>query len=174
MALKTLLLMAQRLGMTGRGVRLEPPALPDCAPAVLHWDMDHFVVLKEVRGGHAHDPAMGVRRCDLGELGRRFTGIVSSDADRGVQRKKSAAWDWASCAAIAGFWTAMTRALSFCGSLQLAVDEGVGVALGALTALAIGFGSSGVTSARSCRALGRRGQSPISSPKDWSPAWSTG
>jgi ATP-binding cassette subfamily B protein RaxB len=63
--MKTLLLMAQRLGMSGRGVRLEPEGLAKLRiPAILHWDMDHFVVLKEVCGSRIvlHDPAMGVRR----------------------------------------------------------------------------------------------------------------
>ena len=79
MTMKTLLLMAQRLGMSGRGVRLEPEGLEKlCTPAILHWDMDHFVVLKEVRGSRIvlHDPAMGLRRCDLAELSQHFTGIA--------------------------------------------------------------------------------------------------
>jgi len=47
-------------------------------PCVLHWDLNHFVVLKEVRGGTAviHDPARGVRRMPLAEVSRHFTGVV--------------------------------------------------------------------------------------------------
>jgi len=158
MTMKTLLLMAQRLGMTGRGVRLEPASLHGLrTPAVLHWDMDHFVVLKEVRGNRVtlHDPAMGVRRCDLDELGRHFTGIA-------LELTPTAAFEHKSevrrlglgelCGRIAGFWTAMTQALVLSVILQvfvlaspfymqLVVDEGVLQGdKGLLTALAIGFG----------------------------------
>jgi ATP-binding cassette subfamily B protein RaxB len=47
-------------------------------PAILHWNMNHFVVLKQVKKNHVmiHDPAMGVRRCSLDEVSRSFTGIV--------------------------------------------------------------------------------------------------
>src|SRR6185369_17876550 len=45
---------------------------------VLHWDLNHFVVLKEVSRGWAviHDPARGVRRLPLAEVSRHFTGVV--------------------------------------------------------------------------------------------------
>jgi ATP-binding cassette subfamily B protein RaxB len=45
---------------------------------VLHWDLNHFVVLKEVSRGWAviHDPARGVRRLPLAEVSKHFTGIV--------------------------------------------------------------------------------------------------
>ncbi|MGQ3889831.1 peptidase domain-containing ABC transporter [Legionella sp. CNM-1927-20] len=47
-------------------------------PAVLHWNMNHFVVLKKVKKNHViiHDPAIGVRRCTFAEVSRFFTGIV--------------------------------------------------------------------------------------------------
>ena len=47
-------------------------------PAVLHWNMNHFVVLKQVKRAHIiiHDPAMGVRHCSMDEVSRSFTGVV--------------------------------------------------------------------------------------------------
>ena len=77
--LKDVLTLAQRLGMTGRGLRLEPEQLKHVkTPCILHWDMDHFVVLKEVSRSRVviHDPAFGVRSCTLEEVGRHFTGIA--------------------------------------------------------------------------------------------------
>lgn len=77
--LKDILTLAQRLNMTGRGLRLEPAQLKDIkTPCILHWDMDHFVVLKEVKGNRVvvHDPAFGRRIYTLTEAGRHFTGIA--------------------------------------------------------------------------------------------------
>jgi ATP-binding cassette subfamily B protein RaxB len=77
--LKDVLTMAQRLGMTGRGLRLEPEQLKDIkTPCILHWDMKHFVVLKQVKGRRLviHDPASGVRTYTLEEAGRHFTGVA--------------------------------------------------------------------------------------------------
>ncbi|MEO7007934.1 MAG: peptidase domain-containing ABC transporter, partial [Caldimonas sp.] len=47
-------------------------------PCILHWDLNHFVVLKEIRRGRAvvHDPARGVRRLSMAEVSKRFTGIA--------------------------------------------------------------------------------------------------
>jgi len=47
-------------------------------PCILHWDMNHFVVLKEVGGQVAvvHDPAVGERRMPLAEFAKHFTGVA--------------------------------------------------------------------------------------------------
>src|SRR5690606_7168454 len=47
-------------------------------PAILHWDMNHFVVLKELKYGKVviHDPAIGVKKCSIKEFYDSFTGIV--------------------------------------------------------------------------------------------------
>jgi ATP-binding cassette subfamily B protein RaxB len=77
--LKDLAGFARALGLSARALRLEPAALGKLqCPAILHMDMNHFVVLKEMRGDGAliHDPAFGLRRLDAARLGRRFTGIA--------------------------------------------------------------------------------------------------
>ncbi len=77
--LKDLVSFARALGLSARALRLEPSTLGKLqCPAILHMDMNHFVVLKEVRGGDAliHDPAFGFRRLDAARLSRRFTGIA--------------------------------------------------------------------------------------------------
>lgn len=47
-------------------------------PCILHWDMQHFVVLVRVSRGRAmiNDPAFGHRVMGLHELSRHFTGVA--------------------------------------------------------------------------------------------------
>jgi ATP-binding cassette subfamily B protein RaxB len=74
-----LMRMAGDLKFNPRALRAEPEQLSQLAlPCVLHWDLNHFVVLTAVRGNVAtlHDPARGVRRMKLDELSRHFTGIA--------------------------------------------------------------------------------------------------
>lgn len=69
---------ARALGLQPRARKLEPAQLVEVAcPAILHWQMNHFVLLTGVRGGFAelHDPAIGPRRVDADELDRSFTGV---------------------------------------------------------------------------------------------------
>jgi ATP-binding cassette, subfamily B, bacterial CvaB/MchF/RaxB len=71
--------MASELRFNSRALRVEPEQLAQLAlPCVLHWDLNHFVVLTVVRGGTAelHDPARGARRMKMAELSRHFTGIA--------------------------------------------------------------------------------------------------
>jgi ATP-binding cassette subfamily B protein RaxB len=71
--------MAGRMQLSPRPLRAEMEHLPQLAlPCVLHWDLNHFVVLTELRGDVAviHDPARGVRRLRLSEVSQHFTGIV--------------------------------------------------------------------------------------------------
>ncbi len=47
-------------------------------PAILHWNMNHFVVLKRVKKNKIiiHDPAIGMRTCSYEEFSQSFTGIA--------------------------------------------------------------------------------------------------
>jgi ATP-binding cassette subfamily B protein RaxB len=70
---------AAALDFTGRPLRVE---LEDLAwlktPCILHWKMDHFVVLKKVTRKYIylHDPSMGSRRVSFAEASRHFTGVA--------------------------------------------------------------------------------------------------
>ncbi|MFO1079840.1 MAG: peptidase domain-containing ABC transporter [Reyranellaceae bacterium] len=78
-SLHALALLAEQFALRARALRLEPEDLERIKlPAILHWDMNHFVVLKSVRRGKAvlHDPARGVLTLSVKELGRHFTGIA--------------------------------------------------------------------------------------------------
>jgi ATP-binding cassette, subfamily B, bacterial CvaB/MchF/RaxB len=71
--------MAGELHFNPRALRVEPPQLEQLAlPCVLHWDLNHFVVLTEVKGNTVtlHDPARGVRHLKLHELSQHFTGVA--------------------------------------------------------------------------------------------------
>ncbi len=70
---------AGRLHFAPRPLRLELAELAQLRmPCILHWDLNHFVVLKsaDARAAVIHDPAFGVRRLALAEVSRHFTGIA--------------------------------------------------------------------------------------------------
>ncbi|HEY9101177.1 peptidase domain-containing ABC transporter [Chitinimonas sp.] len=70
---------ASQLHLAGRPLRLELEELSQLqTPCILHWDMNHFVVLKKAgpRWVEIHDPAFGVRKLPYGEVSKHFTGIA--------------------------------------------------------------------------------------------------
>lgn len=77
--LKALMRIAEALRLQTRPLRLEMGDLQKLElPCILHWNMNHFVVLKSVDARHAvvHDPAVGERRLSLAEFGKHFTGVA--------------------------------------------------------------------------------------------------
>jgi ATP-binding cassette subfamily B protein RaxB len=77
--LKGLMQAAERVELGARPLRLEPEELDKLQlPALLHWDMNHFVVLKTVRRGRAiiHDPALGEVVHEAKALAQHFTGVA--------------------------------------------------------------------------------------------------
>jgi len=77
--LKGLMAMASGLSLQTRPLKLDLQHLPELKlPCILHWDLNHFVVLKSVSGKHAivHDPAVGKRNLRLEEFAKHFTGIA--------------------------------------------------------------------------------------------------
>ena len=77
--LRDLMKIAEQLSLGSRALRLEPGRLKDITlPAILHWDMDHFVVLKEVRHNRfvVFDPALGRVTYSLAEISSHFTGVA--------------------------------------------------------------------------------------------------
>jgi ATP-binding cassette, subfamily B, bacterial CvaB/MchF/RaxB len=77
--LKQVSQVAETMGLASRGVKADMPALNKLAlPAVLHWDMNHFVVLTKVTAKHivVHDPARGMRKLTFAEAGKHYTGVA--------------------------------------------------------------------------------------------------
>ncbi len=77
--LADILRFAGSLYLAGRPLRIELEDLSYLkAPCILHWDMHHFVVLKEAGKKHivVYDPAAGVRRMTYEQASRHFTGVA--------------------------------------------------------------------------------------------------
>lgn len=76
---RDLLVIAADLGLSGRAVRVELESLATLRlPCILHWDLNHFVVLKRFQRGHVVilDPAFGTRKLPLAEVSKHFTGVA--------------------------------------------------------------------------------------------------
>ena len=89
--LKGLIGMAQALVLQTRPLKLDLEHLPDLKlPCILHWDMNHFVVLKAVNrsGVVIHDPAVGERRLSMSDVSKHFTG-VALELTPGTQFRKT-------------------------------------------------------------------------------------
>ncbi len=77
--LQQLITHASQLQFNSRPLRLELDELAQLQlPCILHWDLNHFVVLKKVGRGHITilDPAVGERKLPMAEVSRHFTGVA--------------------------------------------------------------------------------------------------
>ncbi|WP_294302545.1 peptidase domain-containing ABC transporter [uncultured Sphingomonas sp.] len=85
--LKSLMNTADQLGFSSRAVKLSIEDIGNLAvPAILHWDMNHYVVLERVIGASSfgqasikaliHDPAGQSKWLPLAELSKHFTGVA--------------------------------------------------------------------------------------------------
>lgn len=71
--------IAQQLNMSSRALRVDLEELSKLrTPCILHWELNHFVVLKKVRGNKItlHDPARGIREVTFKEASETFTGVA--------------------------------------------------------------------------------------------------
>lgn len=78
-SLASLIKIARVLKLEPRAVKLDLGAVSKLAlPCVIHWDMDHFVVLTSASANEVviHDPAIGRRVMSLQEFGKYFTGVA--------------------------------------------------------------------------------------------------
>jgi ATP-binding cassette subfamily B protein RaxB len=155
--LKHIAQIAETMGMTARGVQVPLESLGKLRlPAVLHWDMNHFVVLTEVSGRKVtvHDPARGKRVLTLDEASRHFTGVAmeftpTSGFQKKDEREKIKSWQLLSAASGLKGTIAQILLLSFALEvfaiampffLQLTVDRVlVGRDRDLLTVLGIAF-----------------------------------
>ncbi len=77
--LRSIMGFADALDLAPRPLRVELCALTKVqGPAILHWNLDHFVVLAKAnrRGITIHDPASGKRWLSMNEASKQFTGVV--------------------------------------------------------------------------------------------------
>jgi ATP-binding cassette, subfamily B, bacterial CvaB/MchF/RaxB len=96
LSLANLALVADQLNFDVRGYRVD--TLDELKrvrlPAILHWDGNHFVVLKSVRGGRfvIHNPAAGVRTLTREDVEASYSGFIlelqPSEAFRVIVKEK--------------------------------------------------------------------------------------
>lgn len=170
-SLRTLMGMADRLGLATRALKVELGALTKVrTPAILHWDLNHFVVLAKAtpKSITIHDPAAGRRTLSLEEASKHFTGVVlelsPADEFQPIAAKQptrlTSLWS-----KMEGFWASFGQIIVLSIVLQVAVfaapfftqlviDEAIARAdMDLLTVLALGFGAlvivqTGITALR--------------------------
>lgn len=77
--MRDLIVLASAMGLATRALRLEMQDLPRLRrPCVLHWGLNHFVVLDKIGKNSItiHDPARGRRTVPFDEVSREFTGVA--------------------------------------------------------------------------------------------------
>lgn len=122
--LRDIVRIADHLGFAARPLRLELAELGKLRlPCILHWNLNHFVVLESVGPNHAviHDPAVGVRKLPLSVLSRHFTGIALelSPTERFVP---AASPPRIRASQLLGRFTGVRRALGHLFVLALAIE----------------------------------------------------
>lgn len=157
--LRGLMELAGQLSLSPRALRVGLNALHKVrTPAVLHWDLSHFVVLKSVRGKRItiHDPARGARTLTLDEASRHFTGVVleltpvAAFTPMQAQSRLRLSHLWSRISGL-GPTVVQVLIMSFLFQtatfvmpfqMQLVVDEAIGRSdRNLLTVLALGFGA---------------------------------
>lgn len=156
--LQDLIGVSSKLGFSCRALRLEMPHLGRIQlPCILHWDLNHFVVLRSVarKAIEIHDPALGRRRMSYAEASKRFSGIaleIAHAADFKPQRftvpiRFSDLWSrivgWKRSLAQTFVLSLVLQAFALAAPayLQLAIDEGIPrTDQDFLFLLAVGFG----------------------------------
>ncbi len=155
--LKGLIAIADAIGLAARPLKLPPAQLANLhLPAVIHWNLDHFVVLERVKRGRAliHNPDGHSQWYTLERISEHFTGIAlelrpTSSFRTGTHREKLRLNDlWTR---ITGAWRSVAQAiilslvlqayvLAYPYYLRLVVDEVLPSAdLNLLFVLALGF-----------------------------------
>jgi len=77
--LKQLMNISAEIELSSRALRLEPEQTNQLQlPCILHWNLNHFVVLKKVKANkfYIHDPAHGERVLSAAEFSKSFTGVA--------------------------------------------------------------------------------------------------
>lgn len=125
--LTDLIKIAQQLGFSTRPLRLEMDDLGDLKlPCILHWDLNHFVVLTKVGKSRITilDPAFGERRPSLAEVSDHFTGVALElvpTADFKPQHATPSITVRQLTGPVRGLWRALAQILLLSIALQLFV-----------------------------------------------------
>ena len=153
-----LIRIAQQLGFSTRPLRLDLEELRKLKlPCILHWNLNHFVVLAKVGQDKATilDPAFGERKMPLSELSDHFTGValeLTPTAEFKPQKAAPSVSARQLTGSIRGLWPSLAQILALSLALQVfvilapffmqwVVDQVlVSADRDLLTVLALGFG----------------------------------
>lgn len=157
-SLSRLMVIAGNLGLQGRALRLALEDLPQLkTPCILHWDLNHFVVLLKVgkSGATILDPAFGKRTLPYATVSEHFTGValeLTPTADFKPRKKAPAVTVRQLTGKVSGLWRSLGLILLLSVALQVfvvlapffmqwVVDQVlVSADRDLLTVLALGFG----------------------------------
>ena len=75
---RNIVLAARHHGMDAHGWQADIAHLPSLAPAIIHWNHNHFVVFKGFHRGMAfiNDPAIGSMAVSMKDFQRSYTGVA--------------------------------------------------------------------------------------------------
>jgi ATP-binding cassette subfamily B protein RaxB len=117
--------IASALDLSSRPLRIELEELSRLrTPALLHWDLRHFVVLvaADSKSITVHDPSVGKRHFTMTEASRRFTGVALelTPVPDFTPRKARQDFRWQQLVGgIAGFKRAVLQVLSLALALEI-------------------------------------------------------
>jgi len=124
-SLQRILEIASALDLSPRPVRLPMRALARLKrPAMLHWDLSHFVVLVDVADEALtiHDPAKGRREISVEEAARHFTGVAVEFTPTPAFQTRPAPTPakfsdlWSK---MSGLWSSISQVIALTVALQL-------------------------------------------------------
>jgi ATP-binding cassette subfamily B protein RaxB len=129
--LKQVMQVAEDMGFNARPLRGEMEDIPHLAmPAILHWNLNHFVVLTTISTGlrgkryHIHDPARGAVALSEEDVSRQWTGVAldllkSESFKPKIERKQlNITQLWSK---MVGFWSTIRQVVLLSLVLQLVV-----------------------------------------------------
>lgn len=123
--LATLVDLAQQEKLGTRALRLDVHELQQLRlPAVLHWELNHLLVLKKMSGDSyvVHDPAYGERHLSKTEMSRGFTGVALElwpATDFKPRQEKARISVGQLTGHIAGFWPSLTQIFLLSVALEI-------------------------------------------------------
>ncbi len=125
--LSHLIHIAQQLGFSTRPLRLDIEHLGQLKlPCILHWDLNHFVVLAKVGKSRVTilDPASGERKLSFEEVSRHFTGVALELTPTAEFKPQKAAPSISArqlTGPVTGLWSALAQILLLSVALQVFV-----------------------------------------------------
>lgn len=125
--LNQLIRIAQQLGFSTRPLRLDMDDLDKLKlPCILHWDLNHFVVLAKVGKSKVTilDPAIGERKLSRSEVSDHFTGValeLTPAAEFKPHKAAPAVTVRQLTGPVRGLWRALAQVLLLSVALQVFV-----------------------------------------------------